>query len=390
MVSAAGWVASRKHTLALIFILLTILELIKKKDVNWRTSIYFLLSVMSHQIFFLFPFWVWFYAKLKDWKLNKRTFILMTCLSWIVVGIATYKTFYINVGDVYYSDGASSFDTFSRYVLSIGRSFILILFPYSISTIYSQGSIWNIVGIPLLILTVFAFYKGKSWRSSMPWLLLALLAHLPTYIAFINDTYLYLGLICLIISFLYEIEVLSTKVSSKIEINIKILVILLLGIKTIDAAPMWRSMDRLWQYSFNNEPSAVTGMYLSQYVKDEREQAKLLHWSGQNFNFRGKLAMIDFFVNKIYTSSISVDEKIKIFEDCYFEHPLYKAYYGLMLLEGNDLQTQLGINILHPILENNYKYFYPKSREKVLKALRYVCQNFKGKEVACHKLNIDY
>lgn len=390
MVSAVGWIASRKHTLALIFILLTILEFVKKKDVNWKTSIYFLLSVMSHQIFFLFPIWVWFYARLKDWKINRSMLTIMTCLAWIFVGIATYKTFYINIGDVYYTDSASTFDNISRYILSIGRSFILMAFPYSISTIYSQGSLWNIIGIPLLILTVYVFYKGKAWRSTMPWLFLAILAHLPTYIAFINDTYLYLGLICLIIATLYQIEALTWKISSKLEFGLKIFIISLLGLKTIDAAPMWKSMDRLWHYSFNNEPSAATGIYLSQYLQDEKEQMKLLHWSGQSFNFRGNLPMIDFFVTKVYTSSLEVNEKIKIFEDCYFEHPLYKAYYGLMLLEGNDLQTQKGIEILQPILQREYKYFYPESRVTVLKALKYVCQNFKGKEMACHKLNVDY
>ncbi len=389
-VSAVGWVASRKHTLALIFILLAIYDFLKNKNVTWKSSLFFLLSTMSHQIFFLFPVWVWVYAKIKSWKLSRLTFTSMTIFSWAFVGLATYKTFYINVGDVYYTESSNLIDNISRYVLSIGRSFSLITFPFSISAIYSQGSLWNLIGLPLLIFTFYGFYKSQKRQDTFLWVLLAILAHLPTYIAFINDTYLYLGLICFIIAFLYILEAHPPKLSPKILLAVKITIISLLGFKTIDAAPMWKSLDKLWQYSYSNELSPETGMYFGQFIKNEKDQLELLHWSGQNFNFRGNLPMIDFFVTRIYVSSISVAEKIKIFEDCYFDHPLYKAYYGLMLLEGSESQMKQGIEILSPILKHDYKYFYQKSRETVLKALRYVCQNIQGKEVACQQLQVEY
>ena len=77
MVSSVGWISARKHSLALVFILCAIIDLLKKEKLTWKLLLFYLLSVFSHQIVVLFPIWVIYYTKLKKITLNKKILVAL-------------------------------------------------------------------------------------------------------------------------------------------------------------------------------------------------------------------------------------------------------------------------------------------------------------------------
>ncbi len=170
LVSAVGWVSARKHSLALVFVLLAILDFLKNKNVTWKTAVWYFFSTLSHQIFCLLPLWIVFYAWKKKWNVNRVMLSLMILLSWSVVILATYKTFLINQANAQYLQ-PDLFANISRYVLSVGRSLSLVILPVSISAFYWQGSFWNIAGLFLLTGFLFLSWKHPRRNEILSWFL---------------------------------------------------------------------------------------------------------------------------------------------------------------------------------------------------------------------------
>ena len=346
MVSAVGWVSARKHSLAIIFVLLAIIDFIKKENVTLKGAVWFFLSVLSHQIFCLLPFWILFMSWKKKWKLNWFNFGVMIALAWSVVIIATLKTFLMNTGNTIYLK-PDYFTNISRYVLSIGRSFTLIVFPVSVSAFYWQGSFWNITGIPLLIGFLFALYRHPLRKEILPWMLLALLAHLPTYIAFVNDTYLYIPLVCTIICAAYLID--NSGLSNRNRVIIVSVILTLLVAKTISISSMWRNTQNMWSTSYENEPSPHNAIGVSGFVKDPREALRLLSWGAKNYDFEDRNLM-NYFFTSVIQAPVTRDEKVRIFEESFKDDPKYKSTFAFFLLEGDDSEIRKGIGLLKEVI----------------------------------------
>ncbi len=375
MVSAVGWVSARKHTLAIIFALLAIIDFIKKEDVTLKGAVWYFLSILSHQIFCLLPFWILFMAWNKQWKLNWKKFGVMIALAWSVVILATVKTFLLNTGNTVYLK-PDYLTNISRYVLSIGRSFTLIVLPVSVSAFYWQGSLWNITGIPLLIGFLFTLYRHPLRNKTLPWMLLAMLAHLPTYIAFVNDTYLYLTLICTIVcaGYLFESPVFSNR--NRLILTTVILALLL--VKTISISSMWRNTQNMWSTSYDNEPSPHNAIGISGFVKDPQEALSLLSWGAKNYDFEDRNLMNYFFTSVIH-APVDRAKKVRIFEESLRDDPKYKSTFAFFLLEGDDNEIQRGISLLKEVIAGK---IVPSDFENKL------FQACKKNNTICEQLNI--
>ena len=391
MVSSVGWISARKHSLALVFILLSLLDFIKKRKITTASIFCYVLSILSHQIFILLPIWIYIYEKVKKINLEIGRFAIMSLMGLLVLFLGVMKTFYLEMGNVTYKQ-FHWFNNVSRYVLSVGRSVVQIFFPVSISSDYFQGNILNLIGIPVLIFSLFLLYKSKNRADSFLWIFLAALSHILTYITFVNDTYLYLPLICSLIAINFYFTNNPVRLNPKIKMTAFTLLLSLLAAKTISSSQMWRSDLDVWKYSYSNEPSPFTsivfGINLLKY--DKKIALELIVWGAKNYDLVNSKAHFIAFLEIIYTSSLPIQQKIAIYKDCYKDHEIYKAFYGLALLEGTSEQMEEGIKMLKPILLDESKYTPSSHGIGIIKAIKFLCKNFQGKSLACTKLGINY
>lgn len=389
MVSAVGWISSRKHTLAVIFILLTLLSYLKNKKITSATFIYFALSILSHQMFVLFPLWLVLYIHFKDEKKDWPKLIGLMTLAAFVLFLGTFKTFYLGMGNVTYRD-YSVIENISRYILSVGRSFTLVMLPASIAGAYFQGSIWNIIGLPLFVGSLFLFYKSKNKADPLLWITLAGFGHILTIIAFVNDTYLYLPLICFIIAMNYLFRAHPLKLPRKLQLTVAALVVALLGWKTVDASQMWKSDLALWNYSYENEESPFNAILLGSHLlpHDEKLALGFLEWGGKNFDLVSHKPILFYFLNTIMGSSLTASEKIRILREAQVDHEIYNSYFGLALLEGDTLQTREGLELLKKNLQAEEKYSPGTEGRLVIKTIRDLCRRKTNKQYVCQELSI--
>jgi hypothetical protein len=109
---------------------------------------------------------------------------------------------------------------------------------------------------------------------------------------------------------------------------------------------MWRGPERLWSYSFENERSPQNALGLSGFVTDPARALELLEWGGKHFDFADDRRLLPYFLRSLYRAPASPAEKIRIYRECFFEHPLYKAYFGLALLRGSGEEAARGRQLL--------------------------------------------
>ena len=389
MVSSVGWISARKHSLGLVFLLLCLLSFIKHRKITIFSILCYAFSILSHQIFILFPAWLFLYARCKKIKLDKVRSLVLSFIGLVVLFLGVLKTFFLEMGNVTYKH-FHWYENISRYVLSVGRSVSQVILPISISGDYYQGSILNLLGIPLLILCLFFIYKSKNRLDPFLWIGLAAVVHIPTYIAFTNDTYLYLPLICVIVSANYYFLNMSFQINSKIKFASLLFYISLLLTKTISASQMWRSDLDLWRYSYSNEPSPFNsilyGTHLLKY--DEKVGLEFIIWGANNYDLIGNKAVFFSFLDIISRSSLPIQKKIEVFKDCYRDHEIYKAYYGRSLLEGTNEQMLLGINILKPLLKDEKSYPPGSQGTTIIQSIKQLCLDHKDKIQVCKDLGL--
>jgi hypothetical protein len=394
MVSSVGWVSGRKHSLAVLFLLVGLVDFFRKKELTVKVIVFYLLSLLSHQILILFPAWIYFYSKIKNINLNKKNFFTMLFLGAIILSVAFYKTFLINQGNVIYGETTSYQANVSRFILSLSRSFVLVFFPKAIAATYYQGSVWNLIGIPLgVILTFFLIKIQRTKRDISLWLFLAFLSFLPTGIAFVNDTYLYIFLISFLISMAYFVSSIESKFFLTMTKVLGFIYFSLFLFKTIEAAPMWMSNAKLWQYSYINEKSPYNAIILSGYLKDRKTSIELLIWGGDHFDLSKNNEFAHFFSSKIFhASTISREEKIKIFRRNYFPIIFLDMYLALLMIQGQGDEVKIGAEKIKEIKHwwNDKNISLPLYQTIVLSNLKKSCENDASKEFICKDLGIEY
>lgn len=388
MLSATGWISARKHSLAVVFLLLALISFLRDKKITPAVYLWFLLSVLSHQIFILFPVWLLIYTRLSNLKADWTRLTILAAVGMIGFIPAFLKTFVFMMGNTMFMRDSIS-ENISRAVLSVGRAVSQLVFPVSISAYYEQGNPLNLIGIPVLILTLAMFYKKKS-MSAVVWISLAAIAFAPTLFTFVNDTYLYLPLICCLISCNFYFAENPPKLPRPIIHSFLFVFITLLSVKTIDASRMWKSDYELWKYSFENEKSPYAKILLSRSIMPAQPEygLELLIEGVKGFDLATNENVSGYFLPTVYTSNLSIQRKIEIFRECYIDTILYNSYFGLTLAEGNEAQMWEGIQLLKKNLRPEETYTEGEDGRKIYAGLKYLCKNFPGKEIVCRELNI--
>jgi len=317
----------------------------------------------------------------------------MCTLGMLIVGIGYYKTFIINSGQVVYAEKDSYFANFSRFILSLGRSFVLIFFPKSISAAYYQGSFWNLIGIPLGVVYVFGVLRSKEFRGDIfSWLLLAFLGFVPTLIAFVNDSYLYLFLVSLLIATAYFIHSLDFL---RYRFFLKFLLIgylLFFSVKTIDCSGIWQSNARLWQHSYLNEKSPYSAIILSSHLKDEGTAVELLIWAAEYYDFSRNSQLAIYFTTKLYLSTaITRMEKLKLLKKFYYNFFIYDVYISLLYIQGDMELAKMG---LEKLIEMKPRWTSvnvnpPNLKDLIELTLKKTCLADSRKNFFCNKLGIE-
>lgn len=392
LVSYLGWISSRKHALGLLFILFAIKDVLKSEKVTLKSSVFYLLAILSHQIFILFPLWCLIYERSSFKRIDWRNLTIMAMFACLVFGLATYKALYLEMGNVSYKT-YSLLENFSRFILLLGRSTSLIIFPKVIAGAYSQGSIWNLVGLPVLILMLYFLYKGKNSKTYLVWMLLAFLTLVPCYITnFLYDPYLYLPLICVLISLGLYFKDQNLSINRRAGVTIAGLMVVLFFGKSFVSSRMWMSDKNLWQYSYEQEESPFSAILLGAQLKNQDPELafQFIVEGGKHFDLASHYPILKFFVTEVYTANIPIQEKIKIFEECYTDIDLYKAFYASALLEGDNDQMQKGISILKPFLKEESQYTEGSEGRTIIRAIRYLCLNIPNKNQVCDELKIKY
>ncbi len=392
LVSAVGWVSARKHSLATAFILMGIINFLKKKNINYFTVLSYVLSLCTHQIYLLFPLWILIFSHLKKIKINKKLIFFMCFFCVLIVGTGYYKTFILNLGRVVYSEKDPYFANLSRYVLSLSRSIVLVFFPKSIAAAYYQGSYWNLLGIPLGVIFIYMVSKPKeSKKDVFLWLFLAFLGFIPTVITFVNDTYLYLFFISILVVIAYFVTSINyLKLKNYLKFVFCVYFILL-SCKTFDASVIWMSNARLWQYSYMNEKSPLNAIILSSHLKNEKTAVELLTWAAEHYDFSHNLQLAVYFATKIYLSTvITREEKLKIFKKFYYNYFVFEIYISLLYIEGDFEDAKIGFEHLKDLKSRwDSKEANPIYLKDIIKyTLKNICLKESRKRYFCKELGI--
>lgn len=390
MICSVGWISARKHSLGLIFILLATYDFLKSERLSWKSCLFLSLSLMSHQIFGLWSIWILIYGGVKRLKLSMVSKLSILSVSGIIMGIGIYKTFILKNGNNTYQY-YSNYENLSRYVLSLGRSTSLIVFPSNLSAIYSQSNPLNLIGIASLVVILFFFYKSANRRNIFLWLLLAGLIHLPTFITFVHESYLFLPLICFLISIFYFINGLHAKYQRWLP-YITGFYICYLAYQTVLAASMWEDDKKLWLHSHKSEESPVTSIMLgAEVIKyDKKLGYSLMNDGMKDFDRLSNRNVLSFYMEEIYKSDLPIHEKIGLFKEFYTEHDVWKMTLGLLLLEGDATQQREGVDLLKK-LKLNTQDLKPGSigHNGILRIIQ-ICQTEPSKMYICEDLHISF
>jgi hypothetical protein len=391
MVSATGWISSRKHILALVFFLFFLSDLLKNRCLTKKGIFFYFLCLMSHQIYVLAPIGIYYFHKSYELNLKIKNYLIFVLVALLSFAAGTYKTFILHTGNNSYTT-FSFFDNLTNYILSCGRSVILIFFPQSISATYYFGSIWNIIGIPILVIILFLSIKSKLFQKILPWLLISIGIHLLTAFTFINDTYLYFPLISMIITvnyWLFSYQVIKNALLKKI---IPSIVILLLLTKTIFISQMWTNHLSLWSTSYKNEPSPFNGFLYGLFLVSEQNKSlhptgmSLITWATENCSLifhHGSLLTLAKLLNDI---NAEYDIKVDIMKKCDIQHENFRAYLGLLLIKGSIQQEVEGLNILKKIMKPEYLYNTSPEVQELIYRIKNVCRTQTEKEYVCNEL----
>lgn len=387
LVSAMGWISARKHILGFVFILLSLLDVLKKERLSKTSIAYYFAAILSHQIFILFPAWLILFLKQRKWKFSRTLFVLMCLAGAFVLGLGYYKTFSLEMGNAtmnYYSTA----ENIGRFVLSSGRSAIILLFPNVIAHVYYQGSIYNMIGIGVLVLFLYLIYKSPSKKECFLWIFLVVVTLIPTYIAFVNDTYLLLPLFALIVCLVNLLRPFSSKNLAFVSLA----AISLLTVKTVTASQMWRSDLHLWQYSYEQEQAPQAALLLGHQLmpRDRKLALEFIEMGVKDYDLMSDGNMLIYFLNTIYESDLPFEKKLSLLEEKYLDHEIYNGMYGLVLLNGNKTQEQKGIGYLKKVMKPVNEIPENSIAMKIHKAIQELCLKSFDKTYICQELNIRY
>lgn len=199
--------SSKKHILALLFFLIFYNSFLRSKYDFKRIisqSFIFLLSLLSHPIAILLPFWILFQRKYKNFiELIKSNFLLF--LNSLIIGILNLN-YYRSTFTSQTGFAKNSFTMeIGEKLLIWGRMFFQILAPFQHAPQYNESSPLGLIGLGLVPIFYYLGLKHINKYSFInftipPALIFITLYHNGSNIFFLN-TYLLIPLVFVLILF---------------------------------------------------------------------------------------------------------------------------------------------------------------------------------------------
>jgi hypothetical protein len=280
-VTSVALASSRRHLLALVFILGATLCFLRRAGAA-RIWILYTLSIFSHGITILWPLWCWTWMLLdrrKDWKTRPSqvltdTLPLVPCFLMAVVCAALTFGYYqhqfliVSGKDAFYGSPEPG-----DVILALGRAFFQLLIPVKFALAYDRGALVNLLGLPLGIGGL-AWVKSRlGWAPLLRWLPLMVAAFIPalTRNIFIVDLYLLVpGVVLFLLASLCLPEI--SKAPRRIQAA-ALVPVLLVGLRSASLAAQTTSALDLWEASYRSEPNLFTEATYAFYLFDRDPQA---------------------------------------------------------------------------------------------------------------------
>jgi len=207
------WGVARKHLLSLLFMLIATDELIKDKqghNSSRKISLFYFLSVFSQPINILWPAWAlfWSFLNRKD-KFKEYLYYLIPIF---IIGFIANYLYYekSHVFKLFYHSKSEQLTSDLDIILALGHYSLQLVFPHNLTFLYPIGQWEQMVGIGVLVLLPYFFYKKiESKKFLINWGLFGLL---PLLIVLktpnlMMDSYLLvpaIGLLVLVVNLLQE------------------------------------------------------------------------------------------------------------------------------------------------------------------------------------------
>lgn len=382
--SSVAWIAARKHLLSTLFILLaTWLFLIKRNShfnlkSNLLISFVYLLSVLSHPINVLWPFFVYLYTYFdKKFHERKILLILLGILSLIILGANFYYYEYLYP---VFTGGDGKYDVNTGgglTLLAMGRYFYLTLFPFdALPVSHFQGSWKNLLGIPLLILFIYFCYK-KNRPVLVCFILYFFLPLVPVTIKitriFCSDTYLLNASIGIYASIFLLLE--KSSFFKKMYVPIFVYAAAL-AIYNVEYLKIFHDEKKIWFYAYEKEPTpmSIANLAGAMIAQDKFynagkliDQLEILEPENRFF--------IKLKADAIYKNPEIKDmDKVQLLEVLAPKRPVVFLYLAL-LYSNNNRPNEVRKNIVgffsnaHSYIENSYL-----NNEKTLALIKVACE----------------
>lgn len=254
------WVSGRKYILATLFILIAwyfltlFLEKAKRVHLIFST-IFIMLSLLSHSLavpatVITFCFFKYFKKNIKNKDVTCFfAFNLSLVVFYSIINYFYYKNKF-TIGEGLLASPLSTIEMIRLKFLSIGRSFFNITLPFECFFWYSDESIYNLLGLTLLVSLIFFFIKKRKFKET--YLLILSLFPIIFTSLFISFFYPMDGYSYLTIFIIYIIAMSKYKFSPRMEFIFLITAIVFSTISFHKAA-LWKSQESLLKHNIASE-----------------------------------------------------------------------------------------------------------------------------------------
>jgi hypothetical protein len=245
-----AWITNRKHLLSFFFILCYLIHWEKKGKLNFKTSLYMMLSLLSQPITLFIPILATGYDIFQQKKLRFLAFFDFILIT-IIMG-ANYL-FYKNI-DLFAARNLmkGNFWDFS-WVVNISRAFSQIFIPISFAVEYDLGHPLALIGLILGVLFFILIYKNLHRDFKLYCLILmAFSTMFPIPVYNLRDAYL-LGFLILVVTL--SVIFLGLYLKEK-KILILFFLLPFLGFQSYKFVDMWESDEKLTFQSYFIEGGA--------------------------------------------------------------------------------------------------------------------------------------
>jgi hypothetical protein len=382
------WISSRKNLLAFFFLVLASSLWLKFASLNkpgWKwisvIGLAYLFSLLSQPVFLFWPLWAWLYLyQTRRWHLWRYLLPLLILLPVMgALNIFYYQVWYA----VYHAAPMVDADwDWGLKIMSLGRSFWQIVFPWKLASTYDRSSPLNFLGLSLMVFYFYALFKKFPRREALLWMGGFLLPFpvvlLKTNNIFVSDTYLLAPALCVWAPLIIKLCQLKQK---KMKVVLLLLAALLIFPKTWREIRQWDNAVGYFQHSYAQEKTCENAVRLEMAIflsgKEELPATLLSDIMGRKCldqrenESRGRIHLLSFLI--YYEKEMSIEEKIRQLEKLE-KLNFYPALLKAALLLSTP-QWSEGLRLAADMLSRQEVRLQDQGRDPVARTFYHFCQS---------------